>query len=78
MELPGAESVADVDLEVFERRLELVSENPVYKLEVRIYVRGECVRVCEGWVCVPGGLVCIQVGSVWVDVQVGKTCTLGV
>ena len=41
VELDGVETVANVDLEVFERRLELVSQNPVYKLEV---------GVVAGWV----------------------------
>ena len=36
VELDGVETVADVDLEVFERRLELVSQKPVYKLEVGV------------------------------------------
>ena len=36
VDLAGVRTVTDVELEVFERRLELHSQNPVYKLEVGV------------------------------------------
>ena len=42
VDLAGVRTVTDVELEVFERRLELHSQNPVYKLEVGV-VKCVCV-----------------------------------
>ena len=42
VDLAGVRSVTDVELEVFEQRLELHSQNPVYKLEVGV-VKCVCV-----------------------------------
>ena len=39
MDLPGVKSVSSVDLEVFERKLELAVENPRYVLDVSSIVR---------------------------------------
>ena len=63
VELDGVETVANVDLEVFERRLELVSQNPVYKLEV---------GVVAGWV---SGVPVVGVVGGWVSVPVVGGCT---
>ena len=71
VELAGVETVADVELEVFERRLELVSQNPVYKLEVCFLCGcGGCVMVVVGvwrgwWTCGEGGGCVMGVVGVW-------------
>ena len=43
VDLAGVRTVTDVELEVFEQRLELHSQNPVYKLEVGVV---KCVVWC--------------------------------